>query len=137
VNGSTCLGSMLAPGGVNGSWHSGFPSNWPTLATRRRCDPAFIYLPVGRPSLNPAATISEDCNRIDLARKEGATNDAANSVETKAAPGLKIPLILNEPVNIDEEGLLAHEFDELLHERPQSRLRHSWHQLVVQAALPE
>src|SRR6516162_4322730 len=50
---------------------------------------------------------------------------------------LKIPLILNEAVNIDEEGLLTHEFDELLHERPQSRLRHSWHQLVVQAALPE
>src|SRR5262245_20901771 len=50
---------------------------------------------------------------------------------------LKIPLILDEAVNIDEEGLLTHEFDELLHERPQSRLRHSWHQLVVQAALPE
>src|SRR5262249_38793581 len=50
---------------------------------------------------------------------------------------LKIPLILNEAVNIDEEGLLTHEFDELLHERPQSRLRHSWHQVVVQAALPE
>ena len=50
---------------------------------------------------------------------------------------LKIPLILNEAVNIDEEGLLTHEFNELLHERPQSRLRHSWHQLVVQAALPE
>src|SRR5215469_5226136 len=52
-------------------------------------------------------------------------------------PHLKIPLILNEAVNIDEEGLLPHEFYELLHERPQSRLRHSWHQVVVQAALPE
>ena len=43
-----------------------------------------------------------------------------------AAIALKIPLILNEAVNIDEEGLLPHEFYELLHERPQSRLRHSW-----------
>ena len=55
----------------------------------------------------------------------------------QVAQALKIPLILDEAVNIDEEGLLTHEFDELLHERPQSRLRHSWHQLVVQAALPE
>src|SRR5215469_13138889 len=50
---------------------------------------------------------------------------------------LKIPLISDEAVNIDEEGLVTHEFNELLHERPQSRLRHGWHQLVVQAALPE
>src|SRR6201987_50343 len=57
-------------------------------------------------------------------------------IGTSHAPA-KIPLILDEAVNIDEEGLLTHEFDELLHERPQSRLRHSWHQLVVQAALPE
>ena len=54
-----------------------------------------------------------------------------------AAETLKIPLISDEAVDIDEEGLLTHEFDELLHERPQSGLRHGWHQLVVQAALPE
>jgi superfamily I DNA/RNA helicase len=63
-------------------------------------------------------------------------NDYPNIRET-AANLLKIPLILDEAINIDEEGLRTHEFDELLHERPQSRLRHSWHQLVVQAALPE
>ena len=50
---------------------------------------------------------------------------------------LKIPLILDEAVNIDEEWSLTHEFDELLHGGPQARLGHSWHQLVVQAALPE
>src|SRR5262245_10478953 len=65
------------------------------------------------------------------------STDSGRAAALAWANGLKIPLISDEAVNIDEEGLLTHEFDELLHERPQSRLRHGWHQLVVQAALPE
>src|SRR6516164_103200 len=62
----------------------------------------------------------------------GAAIPVIDCVAVVTHIALKIPLILDEAVNIDEEGLLTHEFDELLHERPQSPLRHSWHQLVVQ-----
>jgi len=50
---------------------------------------------------------------------------------------LTIPLISDEPVNIGEKRLLAHELGELLYERPQPSLLHGWHELVVHRALPE
>src|ERR1700751_4556806 len=80
------------------------------------------------------STIHAVLDRHGLVKRMGKRRPPASGTPLSQ---LKIPLILDEAVNIDEEGLLTHEFDELLHERPQSRLRHSWHQLVVQAALPE
>ena len=51
--------------------------------------------------------------------------------------GLRIPLILNEPINIGKERLLKQELAELFHERPQSSLLHGWNELVVRATLSE
>jgi hypothetical protein len=50
---------------------------------------------------------------------------------------LRIPLILNEPINIGKERLLKQELAELFHERSQSSLLHRWNELVMQATLSE
>ena len=56
---------------------------------------------------------------------------------SKPGAYLRIPLILNEPINIGKEQLLKQELAELFHERPQSSLLHGWNELVVQATLSE
>jgi hypothetical protein len=50
---------------------------------------------------------------------------------------LRIPLILNEPINIGKERLLKQELAELFQERSQSSLLHRWNELVMQATLSE